>query len=258
MFVIETYLYLFSVYPSMRKKLVLGLIVFLLVLSVQAHEEVEDEGVAGCIVGRCAEVVVDDVIEDKVQTGQRVAIVLAIILSLGFVALMYKTKKAWQIGIHVLVILGLVLVGYSYYSFDLTASDAEGITICEGGECFWAAHTHSRLTIEICGEEISLGLEKASLQETHTHKEKGKLHFHETLPVDPETREITDYSPLKLSTLLDEIGLHFTEDCIGDTCNGDFCDGKEGELKFTVNGKNNNQYGEYVWKEGDHIHIIFE
>ena len=90
-----------------------------------------------------------------------------------------------------------------------------------------------------------------------THKERRKLHFHERLPVDAETKEVTDYTSLTLGPYLESIDIPFTSECISETCNGDLCDGEVGSLSFIVNGESNSEYENFAWDEGDIIEITF-
>jgi len=164
------------------------------------------------------------------------------------------------------VILALiVLMGYSYYYFNTTASETTGIVVCEAGECFWAAHIHSLLYIDICGEQIDIGLEEGLLEGTHTHKEKNKLHFHERLTVDPETREVTDFTPLEIETVLNDFGIETSDGCIAGKCIGDMCNGNLGRWRFSFKGStkvlNNEEvefWQDYTWKEKDIITISFK
>lgn len=166
-------------------------------------------------------------------------------------------KKKLNMIPYVIAIAIIVLIAYSYVYFKQTTTEEESITVCDADQCFWAAHIHGNLDIDVCGENIDLGLEKGELDKTHTHKERGRLHFHERLPVDPETMEITDFGPLRLGNSLENMGIRFTDECIADKCNGDPCDGEPGGITMTVNGEPNTELNEYVWKEGDTIKIEF-
>lgn len=205
----------------------------------------------------------DSAFNTAVQQKLRTAAYTAIGITIALIALLairiaiQKPKNPWgTINFMVLVAI-LCLIGYSYYYYQLTASEAEGILVCEAGQCFWAAHTHATLSVTICGEELDVGLEEGPLEATHTHKERGKLHFHERLPVDPETKQVTNWDPLRLQAIFDAAGIRFTPSCIADKCNGDPCNGKPGTLTMTVNGALNPQFGQYTWQDGDDIRITF-
>jgi len=177
----------------------------------------------------------DEVVNEKLEFAQILLTILGVVL-VG-VLLAKKGSITSKMGYSIAIIL-LLFIGYSYYVFTLTASEEEGITVCAKDECFWAAHIHADLFINICGENIDLGLEKGPLDSVHTHKEKNRLHFHERLTVDPETREVSDYGPLRLESFLNELDL--SGDC--------------GELTMTVND-NLTEMANFAYKEGVVIRI---
>ncbi|MBI4149530.1 hypothetical protein HY491_03720 [Candidatus Woesearchaeota archaeon] len=205
----------------------------------------EDEGSAA-----------DDVINQRLSRAQGISIAVATAAIIVLFAVGKKKLTATKL-FYAAAIAILLLIGYSYYYFTLTASAEEGIMVCESGQCFWAAHIHSQLRVEICGEEVDMGLEEGELAETHTHKERGQLHFHERLPVDPETKQVTDFSPLQLSVFFEGMGMQLTSECIGEWCNGDLCTGVPGRLSMTVNEVPSTSFGGYTWQDGDVIDITF-
>jgi len=219
-------------------------IALLLLPAAWGHEGEDDDSIA------------DEIVRHRLLAAQWIA---AGISALALIALFAFGKRKFTPTklFYAAAILILALVGYSYYYFSQTASAASGIIVCDAGQCFWAAHIHAELSVMACGEEIVFGLEKGDLGKTHTHKERGVLHFHERLPVDPETKKITDYSALYLGEFFEAIGMRLTPECIGERCNGDLCDGIPGGLSMTVNGQPNSEFGSYAWQEGDIIRIIF-
>ena len=263
------------------KQLKILTIVFMLLLFfpiVFSHdpnstENNENETVEQCFPGECgrdAKPVVDQVINKKLTNA---GISSLIVLCLGsvffaFIGLRKKKKEPIKIIINIIILALIILMGYSYYYFKTTASETTGIVVCEAGECFWAAHIHSLLYIDICGEQIDFGLEEGPLESTHTHKEKNKLHFHERLPVNPETKEVTDFTPLKIETVLNNFGIETSDGCIAGKCINDMCNGKVGSWVLNIE----NEYDvmtaistieeipleDYIWKEGDIITISFK
>ena len=225
----------------MKKEVLLTILILVLLPAVLAQEEVS---------------AAEEIIQQKISQAGIIAIIAGALASIAIIAYGISKKRHWhKIILNVVVIAAIVLIGFSLYYFTTIASEEEGITVCEAGQCFWAAHIHTELRVNICGKDIELGLEKGALEATHTHKEKNRLHFHERLPVDPATREITDFTPLQLDTFLEAINLPLTPGCIGDTCN---CNGEPGQLSMTINGKTNTEFDKYIWKEGDIIEITLK
>ena len=240
----------------MVKKAVVWLLVasLLLIPLVIAHETNESHEEPGDETS-----VAEQVIQEKLQRGMSISVAIGIILALVILLLAVKLAlRLVKVIMYLAVIAVLILVGYSFYYFNLTSSESTGITVCEGNECFWAAHIHAELQVLVCGEELYLPLESGDLSATHIHKERNQLHFHERLPVDPETKEVTDFSPLRLGVFFEKTTIPFTPDCIGDHCNGDLCNGIPGTLTMTVDGQPNTEFQDYIWKEGDTIIIKFE
>jgi hypothetical protein len=237
---------------------------------VFAHHEPEH---TQCPPGECPRDVdsfVEEVINAKLTNAGIISLAFLVIgtVALAFKGLKKKKKDAVKIIVNIVILALIVLMGYSYYYFNTTASETTGIVVCEAGECFWAAHIHSLLYIDICGEQIDIGLEEGLLEGTHTHKEKNKLHFHERLTVDPETREVTDFTPLEIETVLNDFGIETSDGCIAGKCIGDMCNGKLGSWVLNIE----NEYyvmtassavegiplENYTWKEKDIITISFK
>lgn len=153
--------------------------------------------------------------------------------------------------------LGIGYLTYAIYVY-YTEGVQNGVVICEtGGACFRTMHVHADVEIEICGEQIKLPLEKGSLDGPHTHKERNKIHFEGKPAIDTVSKQLLDISPLKLGTFMQVMGVRFDVQCLDNKCNGDLCDGKPGMVGMFVNGKENKEFQNYVWKDGDQIVIRF-
>jgi len=228
----------------MKKRMILFVLLLCMPLVLAAEE---DSSVAG------------DIVNEKLSDASNLVIVIGV-LSIGCLIYFSGKKKKWLSYYipKIFTIIGVLLIAYSLYYFNVTGAETEGITVCEAGECFWAAHIHAEIHASVCGEEIKFGLEKGSLSGTHTHKERGKVHFHERLPVDPETKEVIDFELVTMDSFFKSLGIIYNTDCLGDKCTADLCNGELGELIMTVNGKVNNDLNEYIWKDGDEIEILFK
>ncbi len=163
-------------------------------------------------------------------------------------------KKPILISVLILIVAGLA---YSLYIAYITNAASQGVIVCIESGCVWSTHIHADVDVDICGEDIRLPIEKGSLTLSHTHEEKNKIHFHERIPIDKDTRKLLNTTPLKLGTFFDEIGVAFGSDYIGEKRNGDLCDDTS-TLKMFVNGKPNADFRDYVWRDGDHIKLVFD
>lgn len=178
-----------------------------------------------------------------------------------------KKKKefvfSWKVFLF-LVVLGVFLgfLAYSVFVYNKSEAESEGVTVCnpQTGICDAAFHWHAQLDIEVCGKEVFMPLEEDDLSEAHTHKERNRIHWHDTVPYDKNTGTILDTGEFKLGAFFDEMKYRFEPNCIGEKCNGfDVCgDGRENSLKMFVNGEQNFEFRDYVWKDGDEIKIVFE
>jgi hypothetical protein len=142
--------------------------------------------------------------------------------------------------IGVFVILGIILI--TWYMASQPSVQA-GEIISQGG-----IHWHPELTIIIKGkkQEIPQGIGLGVVEQTlHTHDATGVLHLEVSGLV---TKDMT-----KLGRFFSIWGKQFTPTCIFE-----FCNGSEGKMKMTVNGKGNTEFGDYRMQDKDQIEIRFE
>lgn len=147
------------------------------------------------------------------------------------------------------VVIGLVAFFYIASRFsggEKGVSTEKPITTCqpenvppEKQKCYWTAHIHMTLTLTANGQKQDLSFEEGELQEGHTHAEKDKIHWHATLPVDPKTKQVTDYSSLKLKVVLDEFKTDY----------------QDKKVTVVVNGETKLEGLDYIWQDGDRIDI---
>ncbi len=164
----------------------------------------------------------------------------------------------------IITVIVLFIIGYMIYSvvvFRESEAEEEGIVVCDptGQSCLIApGDLHAEIDAVVCGDSIKFPLEKGDLSKQHTHKERNLIHWHDKLPYDKTTETILDWSPLKMSGFFEQMEMRFTSDCIGSYCNGDKCpDGTVGMMKMTVNGVDNSEFENYIWKDDDEIEIRF-
>lgn len=106
-------------------------------------------------------------------------------------------------------------------------------------KCFWTAHTHAAVKAFKGDTEIPIGFEKGTLEEEHTHAEADTLHWHGLIPVDPISKEVKDWSALRVGNVPGDLKLSVA-----------------GTPKFIVNGKEVEP--SYIWQDGDAIEIHYE
>ncbi len=155
-----------------------------------------------------------------------------------------------------LIVLGYI--AYSVYYYLSSAEKVEEFEVCYQDKCIKTFHMHSSIKFDLCGKNILLPLEKGPLEGPHTHKERNYIHFHERLPYDPVSGKLLETTPLQLGTFMNVMDIRFSDQCVGQYCNGDPCpDGKPGTVRMFVNGEPNTEFGQYVWKDDDEILITF-
>jgi hypothetical protein len=109
----------------------------------------------------------------------------------------------------------------------------------ESQECFWTAHIHFHLHVFRGTQEVPIKFEEGELQALHTHAGENLVHWHGLIPVDPKTKEVTDWSALEVQRIVSDFNLQ-----------------QGGTPKFIVNGQE--VATSYIWKDGDVIEIRYE
>lgn len=157
------------------------------------------------------------------------------------------------------VLTGVVFLIYSVLEYRKTGVAERGLVTCVGEQCYWTAHIHALVRINVCGQEISLPKLVGPLSGVHTHTEENILHWHDRLLIDPVSRKPIDPWVLTIGSGLDILSITMATDGIMEEKNGDLCpDGKEGTLKFFVNGVPYFPDPHYVWEDRDIIDIVFD
>lgn len=150
------------------------------------------------------------------------------------------------------VIVGLVAFFYVANRFsggEKSVTTEKPITTCqpenappEQQKCYYTAHSHFTLKLVIDGKEQDLPFEKGDLQKPHTHADKNKIHWHATLPVDPKTKKVTDYSQFQVKNVLDEFQINYQ--------------GKK--VMVVVNNQAKPEGLDYIWQDGDTIEVSIQ
>jgi plastocyanin len=141
----------------------------------------------------------------------------------------------------VIVAAGGVLGGIIWLAADSAKSD--DTIVARAG-----IHWHPELSISIKGKQIEIpeGIGLGAVEHSiHTHDTSGKLHL--------EFAGVVRKDDIRLKEFFKIWGKKFDSTCIFDSCNG-----KDGTVKFFVNGKENSEFENYVMHDGDKIEIRYE
>lgn len=167
-----------------------------------------------------------------------------------------KSKKKTLIA---LVVIAIILI--SGYLMFFSGGDKEAKPIISSGDDSDGAyrvnlaevpkrpiHWHPKLTIIINGEQQqiprNLGIGGSFEYPVHTHDDVPILHYE----LDRPTAETAT------------LGYFFNtvwKKTFNNNCIFEYCNGKEGNLSMTVNGKPNFQFDRYIPKDKDDIRIEF-
>lgn len=149
----------------------------------------------------------------------------------------------------ILLVVGLILFFFWIARFLGSGEKIQSekpIVICQPQNappqeqrCFWTAHIHAEVKVFKGNMEIPIGFEKGTLEEEHTHAEANTLHWHGLIPVDPVSKEVKDWSVLRVGNIPRDLKLSVA-----------------GTPKFTVNGKEVEP--SYIWQDGDAMEIDYE
>lgn len=111
-------------------------------------------------------------------------------------------------------------------------------------------HWHSQLSISIKGQKqevpANIGIGGGRIMgSTHTHDTSGEIHL--------EKQGLVTKNDISLGQFFKTWGKQFNSSCILDSCNG-----PDGTVKLTVNGKENAEFENYSMKDKDKIEIKYE
>ena len=158
-----------------------------------------------------------------------------------------KAKKQRKKNMLLLSVVLLLIAGGIYYLYGKIESKKPYIS--------YQVHWHATVDIFVCGQQRndlkSLGVkEHAGAPALHTHGD-GVIHLEPSGPV-------YNKEEINLGAFFDSVRLKFSEKEILDKKNRDKCGDKEGKVKMFVNDKENNEFRNFNFKDGDRIKIVFE
>lgn len=152
-----------------------------------------------------------------------------------------KLKKILLGGIALAVIIG---AGWFLVKKDSQSTPALANNIVAQGGIHW----HASLEVAAKGERqkipAGIGLGTVHLP-VHTHEEDNIIH----LEFPSSVRE----NDIRLKRFFNIWGEQFSGSCILE-----FCNGEDGTVKMFVNGEPNDEFENYILRDGDQIKIVFE
>ncbi len=158
-----------------------------------------------------------------------------------------------------IIVFVVAVLAYSLWVVFSSGAAEKGVVTCPSPDnCFWSAHFHVFMPIEVCGEKYRLPVEIGPLEGLHTHEEENIIHWHDRLPYDNKTKTILDTSSLRIGKFFDAVNLGFDSTTFGANKNGGLCNGKPGTLKMLVNGKNSGLFRDYVIHDKDVVLLVFD
>lgn len=161
----------------------------------------------------------------------------------GGVARKRQTKNILTYAIIILLIGGL-----GYLVYYLSSNKVQPYT---SGSVHW----HATVDIEVCGQRQDL----PRIAPGEGHRGLPLLHTHDdnTIHIEGQVFKKEDIS---LGRFMSAVGAPFFNTTIMDMHNGDVCEntGKPGTVKLIINDAPNDQWRDFVPKDGDAIKIIFD
>lgn len=155
----------------------------------------------------------------------------------------------------------LALLGFLVYSFNVykkSGIEENGVVTCLGEQCFWSAHIHLDMPMNICGVEQSLTKFKGALTKMHSHSDETVVHWHDKIIFDPKESKFLEPSPFKISTIFANLEIPIGNNTLLNKKNGDLCNGKPSSWKVFINGTHTTNWQDYEWKDGDIIFFLFD
>lgn len=180
---------------------------------------------------------------------------------------MIQNKKFVKNFFLILFLAGLVsFLAYSIFEYKRSDIEQEGVVTCVDNECFWSAHIHLYIPIQICGKEYSLSKFKGPLSGRHTHGDENIIHWHDKVAFDADKNQFLGPNPFALELIFQTLGLSITDNSLLGKDNGDTCEGFSDSTnssqaaiwKVFVNGVLYPNWRNYEWKDLDIVHFFFD
>lgn len=172
---------------------------------------------------------------------------------------MIQNKKLAK---NLFIVFGLLaLAGFLVYSlieYRKSGIVRGGVVTCANGQCFWSAHIHIDVPIQICGEKYVLPKFKGSLADHHSHGNENIIHWHDKIAFDAEKKQFSEPTPFALNLIFKTLELPITEESLLNKKDGDMCRGLAATWKVFVNGAPRADWRDYEWKDRDIVLFVFD
>ncbi|OHB21534.1 MAG: hypothetical protein A2939_00420 [Parcubacteria group bacterium RIFCSPLOWO2_01_FULL_48_18] len=168
---------------------------------------------------------------------------------------MIQTKKILTVTF-LLAFVGFL--AYSLVQYKKSGIAEQGVVTCANGQCFWSAHIHLDIPIQICGEKYALSKFKGPLADDHTHGDENIIHWHDKIAFDAEKKEFSEPSPFALNLIFKTLELPITEESLLGKKDGDTCGGVPATWKVFVNGSPTSDWRNYEWRDRDIVLFVFD
>lgn len=160
-----------------------------------------------------------------------------------------------------IILISLTLVGFLAYSFieyQRSGIAQDGVVTCANGQCFWSAHIHINIPIQICGDKYTLSKFKGSLADHHTHGDENIIHWHDKITFDAEKKQFSEPTPFALNLIFKTLELPITDESLLGKKDGDRCRGSTATWKVFVNGVPRPDWRSYEWRDHDIVFFVFD
>ncbi|MDP3778825.1 MAG: hypothetical protein Q8R30_02100 [bacterium] len=172
---------------------------------------------------------------------------------------MIQNKKLIKNLFIVLVLLALVsFLAYSLIEYQRSGIAQDGVVTCANGQCFWSAHIHIDIPIQICGDKYVLSKFKGPLANDHTHGDENIIHWHDKIAFDAEKKQFSEPTPFALNLIFKTLELPITDESLLNKKDGDTCRGLAATWKVFVNGVLRPDWRSYEWKDRDIVLFVFD
>ncbi len=163
---------------------------------------------------------------------------------------------------NLLIIFGLLaLVGFFAYSvvqYRKSGIEQSGVVACVNEECFWSAHIHVNVPIQICGQKYILPKFKGPLSGLHAHGDENIIHWHDKIAFNAKERKFLEPTSFALNLIFKTPELQIADDSLLNKKDGDLCRGAPSAWKVFVNETETSDWRNYEWKDRDIVLFIFD
>ncbi len=160
-----------------------------------------------------------------------------------------------------IVIVAVALIGFLAYSvveYRRSGIAERGVVTCSEGQCFWSAHIHLDMPIEICGKKHLLPKFRGPLNDMHTHGDDNIIHWHDKIAFEPANKQFLESNPFELGLIFKTLELPLVDDMLLGKKDGDLCGGFASTWKVFINGTSNPNWRSYEWKDHDIAYFVFD